>query len=356
MIFHRSYQVLNLIKIDTNSLKHNFHHFATTNPQADIAPVLKSNAYGHGLTQTAVFIDQHLKPPLIAVDSLYEAYELYKQHIRTPILILGYTLPQNYAIWKRLPFSFGVFDIETLTALNQHQPGAKIHIKLDTGMCRLGLQPSDIQAFIRVLKRCPHLKVEGIYSHLSQADTSRSFSIKQINLFKHLVSQFESAGYNFKYKHIAATEAAHWLKDPYFNLIRLGIGFYGYSSQNTRLLKPALSLTSHLAQVKTIPAGSIIGYGGTAKTTQPTTIGILPIGYADGLNRQLSNHDIFIGRISMNISTITLKHPAKTGDPVTLIDSKPRAARSLYQHAKICRTIPYTILTGLNPSIKRTFI
>jgi alanine racemase len=354
--FRKTYQTLNQITINTKALAHNYHHFASINPQAGIAPVLKSNAYGHGLTQTANFIDQHLKPPFIAVDSLYEAYELSKQHIRTPILILGYTFPQNYTIWKRLPFSFGVFDTETLIALNQHQPGAKIHVKLDTGMCRLGIQPTDIDSFIAVLKRCHRLKVEGIYSHLSKADTSKSFSLKQVNLFKHLTSQFEAAGFAFKYKHLAATEAAGWLNDPYFNLIRLGIGFYGYSSQTKESLKPALTLVSHLAQVKTVSAGSQIGYGGAAKTTKPTRIGILPIGYADGLNRQLSNHDIFIGRISMNISTVTLKNPAKSGDPITLIDPNPQSTRSLSNQAKICHTIPYTILTGLNPTIKRIFI
>lgn len=181
-MLHKTYQVLNEITVSRDALVSNYNYFAKLNPQAQIAPVLKANAYGHGLEGIAKLVDTHLSAPFICTDSLYEAYELYKLNIKTPILIMGYTDPANYAVWKKLPFSFEVFDKETLLSLNQNQPGAKVHIKLDTGMCRLGLQSQDIPDFIKTLKTCSNLVVEGIFSHFSQADNpgKATFTNRQI--------------------------------------------------------------------------------------------------------------------------------------------------------------------------------
>ena len=149
----KTYKVLNEITVNKTSLLSNYNYFASLNSQAKIAPVLKANAYGHGLKEVAGIIDRELNAPFICLDSLYEAYELYKLGIKTNILVMGYTNPENYAVWKKLPFSFGVFDQQTLMSLSTHQPGAKVHIKLDTGMCRLGLSKQDIPKFIKVLKK-----------------------------------------------------------------------------------------------------------------------------------------------------------------------------------------------------------
>jgi len=138
------YQTLNEITIDSSALINNYNYFQKLNPNCELCPVLKSNAYGHGLLPVARIVDTKLKAPYLMVDSLYEAYELSKQKIRTPIMIMGYTNPQNYAIWKKLPYTFTVYDLSSLEALNKYQPGAKIHIKLDTGMCRLGIQKNQI--------------------------------------------------------------------------------------------------------------------------------------------------------------------------------------------------------------------
>jgi len=367
----RQYQVLNEITLDSSAIRSNYNYFAKLNPQSQVALVLKANAYGHGLTEIAGFVDTQLDAPFICVDSLYEAYELYKQGIKTRILIMGYTNPQNYAVWKKLPFSFAVFDITTLRALNKYQPGVKIHIKLDTGMCRLGLQPQDIPDFIKVLKQCNNLLVEGVFSHLSQADNPSkiTFTNHQISRFKSMVHQFEAAGYKFSWKHIAATAGASFIRDPYFNLIRLGLGFYGYTPfgphtkegrVGKKMLKPALTLTTHISQIKEIAPRSEVGYGGTYTAKQRETIAILPLGYNEGISRELSNQEGFhlpsgiscpiIGRVSMDMTTIKLpRHTnVKVGDPVIL--------DPIYQIAHNASTITYTILTGLHPSIRRTII
>lgn len=372
------YQTLNEITIDSSALINNYNYFQKLNPNCELCPVLKSNAYGHGLLPVARIVDTKLKAPYLMVDSLYEAYELSKQKIRTPIMIMGYTNPQNYAIWKKLPYTFTVYDLSSLEALNKYQPGAKIHIKLDTGMCRLGIQKNQIALFISALKKCRNLKIEGIYSHLSQADNPQknTFTNNQIKLFKEMVSTFERAGFSFKYRHLAATSGASIIKDPYFNLIRLGLGFYGYSPfgphtkigrSQRKILKPALTFNSSLALIKQINSGNYVGYGGTYLAKQDENIGILTAGYNEGLPWKLSNRaslllhqteSPIIGNISMNMTTIKIPRTIKAnvGDKVTVISPNINNSCSLYKLASILDTIPYTILTGLHPSIRRTIL
>jgi alanine racemase len=375
-MLRKTYQVLNEITISRDALVGNYQYFAKLNPRAQIAPVLKANAYGHGLHGIAQLVDNDLSAPFICVDSLYEAYELYKLQIKTPILVMGYTDPSNYSIWKKLPFSFGVFDTVTLIALNKHQPGAKIHIKLDTGMCRLGLQDRDIEDFIKTLKTCENLVVEGIFSHFSQADNpgKSTFTNRQITQFKAMCEKFEQAGFQFKWKHIAASSGASFLRDPYFNLVRLGLGFYGYTPfgphtkegrVGRKKLKPALELTSHIAQIKEIGIGAEVGYGGTYKAKQKETIAILPLGYNEGLPRRLSNKGVvtlkkggacqIVGNISMDMTMIRLPRncKAKVGDLVTIISKSSKDPNTLSRHSQLLRDINYTLLTGLHPSIRR---
>ncbi len=372
------YQTLNEIEISSSALISNYNFFQKLNPHSQICPVLKSNAYGHGLIPIAKIVDQSLHPPYIMVDSLFEAYELLKANIKTPIMIMGYTDPQNYSIWKKLPFTFGVYDSSSLLSLNQHQPGAKIHIKLDTGMCRLGLQKKDLSKFINTLKKCPHLLVEGIYSHLSQASDplKNTFTNRQIKLFKEMCSAFEDAGFSFKYKHLAATSSASTLTDSTFNLVRLGLGFYGYSPFGTHskegrsqrsFLQPALTFSSRLALIKPITSGSQVGYNGTYIAKQDELIAILTAGYFEGIPYLLSNRATFllhhtkcplIGNVAMNMTTIKIPRTinAKVGDTVTIISPRPEDPCSLYKLAAILNVPIYTILTSLNPSIRRKIL
>lgn len=373
------YQTLNEIDIDSSYLINNYNYFQKINPNCHICPVLKSNAYGHGLLQVAQIIDKQLKnTPYIMVDSLYEAYELHKQNIKTPIMIMGYTDPQNYQIWKKLPFTFTVYDIASLQALDKYQTNAKIHIKLDTGMCRLGIQKKDVAEFITTLKKYPHLKIEGIYSHLSQANDPKkiTFTNHQIKLFKEMVSLFEKAGFHFKYKHISATAGASIIQDPYFNLIRLGLGFYGYSPFGTHtkeartqklFLKPALNFTSRLALIKQIGSGSQVSYGDNYTAKQDELIGIITAGYYEGIPYGLSNRASFllqntkcsiIGNINMNMTIIKIPRTinAKIGDKITIISSNIEDSCSAY---KLCSTlnIPiYVLICSLHSSIRRKII
>lgn len=370
-MINTQYQVLNEITVRSSALLYNYTYFATQNPQARIAPVLKSNAYGHGLSLVAGYLDWAIAAPFFCVDSLYEAYELHKSGIKSDIFIMGYTHPANYQVWKSLPFIFAASDTETLITLNEHQPGARVHLKLDTGMHRLGFTPDELAELIVTLRNCPNLVIEGVFSHLSQADepSKITYTKAQIALFKQMTSSLEAAGYHFTWRHIAATAGAQTIRDPYFNLIRLGLGLYGYSpfgghTNEGRLerlvLKPALSLTTRIAKIKELVKGDKVGYGGTYVAKQKETIAILPLGYNEGVPRELSNRGSFyvssgaacpiVGRVCMNMTTIKLPRGSrvKAGDLVTF-DDIDHVAKSL-------GTISHAILTGLHPSIRRTLV
>lgn len=372
------YKTLNQISISKSALIHNYEYFSKQNLHARVAPVLKSNAYGHGLDLLSSFIDREIKPSFVCVDSLYEAYELYKSGFRGDILIMGYTHPDNYSVWKKLPFIFSVYDTNTLKALSKYQPGARIHIKIETGMNRLGVTKGNLPSFIKALRSYPNLKIEGVFSHLSSADIPKKQTItkSQIESFKTMTTSLELEGFRFIWKHIQATAGATVVHDKYFNLIRLGLGFYGYSpfSAHTKLgikqrkyLKPALTLESTIADIKNIDKGDRVGYSGTYIAKQSERIAILPIGYNEGIPWGLSNKGAFIsndtlcpvaGRISMNMTTIKLTRNAKSkvGDRVIIIDSDPTSTASLYSQAAKANEIPYTLLTRLHTSIRRILV
>ncbi|MFH1561301.1 MAG: alanine racemase [Patescibacteria group bacterium] len=365
MFKKRQYKTLNLIEVNGKSLISNYRFFQKLHPESKIAPVLKSNAYGHGLKLVGQFVDQNIKPPFICVDSLYEAYELKKlAKVKTKILLMGYTFPENFKVRKKLDFVVPVFDQETLKVLNRHQPGIEVHLKIDTGMNRLGIRPGQARTFAKLAKKYHKIKINGIYTHLATAGDPKQKSLvqKQVKTFKEVIRIFEQEGFNFAWKHISATDGAGQIFDPEFNLIRLGIGFYGVHPNKS--LRPALKLSSHLVQVKTINPGEIVSYGATFKAKKKTKIGILPLGYYDGLDRRLSNRGMvktgnrlcpIIGRVCMNLTVIDLSPcpRAKVGQKVTVFDDKTQSPNSIANSARLIDTIPYVLLTGLSETTKR---
>ncbi len=376
--FGREYKNLNKIEISKPALRNNFNYFQSKHPHTKICPVLKSNAYGHGLKILAEFIDQEIQPRFLVVDSLYEAYELEEENINTPILIIGYTRPDNFKLKKNLNFTFPVYDEQTIAVLAKYHPEAKVHLKIDSGMNRLGIQPNQVDDFIKLLKKYPRLNVTGIYTHLSQADDpqTKKFTNNQVKTFKSVINQFENQGFNFKWKHISATSGSEVVDDPEFNLIRTGLGFYGISpfpketKENEQLeknLKPALKFITHLAQIKKINKGAEISYGGTYTAKKDMKIGILPAGYYDGVDRRLSNKGVvtingkdcpILGRVCMNLTIVDLskvKNP-QIEQVVTIYDNQTNSKNSTKNSADLANTIPYTLLVDLAPSTRRVLV
>lgn len=370
----RPYKHLNSVVVFQNALKHNHFELQKKHPRAALCPVVKSNAYGHGLIPTARIFDK-MGLPFLVVDSLYEAYELYKVGIKTPILITGYTAPQNFTL-KPIPFHIAVFDINLARTLNEYQKGCNVHIFVDTGMSREGVTLADLPTFLEEIKRLKNLKVVGLCSHLADADNplNTTHVESQIHEYKKALALLKEYGFDPKWKHVSASGGAFKITDDTFTMLRVGLAHYGISPldatdpyKNALSLMPALEFHSTLAQIKKISKGSVVGYGCTYTAPVDMTVGLLPAGYYDGVDRRLSNKGFvkirehmcpIIGRVSMNMTSIDitgLKNPT-VGEKVVIYSSYPKDRNSLVNAAITAETIPYDLLVHLAESVKRIVI
>lgn len=364
----RLYHPLNRIELSKDNLINNYQYLSTLKPHIQIAPVLKSNAYGHGLIEIASILDK-LNPPFFCADSLFEAYELKNANIKSPILITGYIDPRNLRI-KHLPFSYAVFDLEFAKTLNTYQPGTKIHLFVDTGMGREGITLEELPEFIRLIKEMSGIKVEGLMSHFASADeTDFPQTNLQIANFDKALEIVKNAGINPKWVHISAS--AGFLATPNLNcnLARVGKALYGLNpfTPEDHNLKPVLRLLTKIAEIKRLKKGSQIGYNHTHELHQDSLIAILPLGYFDGVDRRLSNQGVIrienticpiIGRVSMNITTVDISAVADpfVGQEVEVISPTSTQPNSIVNIAKACHTIPHEIMVHLTSTTRRDIV
>jgi len=371
-LFRRSqYQTLNTIQVSQKAIEQNHQALQVFHPEARVCPVLKSNAYGHGLKTVAKVFDS-LNCPYLTVDSLFEAYELQKAGVKTKILILGYTHPDNFKA-KKLPFEYVVYDLELAKTINQHQPGCNIHVFVDTGMCREGVTLSELPTFLKELQQLKQLRITGICSHLANADNpqDQAFTTQQIKNFQQALKLIRELGIEPQWRHVSASGGAFKVKDPTFNMIRAGLAHYGINpletkdpeSKNLQLL-PVLRFTSTIVQIKDVQKGDRVGYNGTFTATRPMKIGLLPAGYYEGVDRRLSNQGVIkvgetfckiLGRVSMNMTLIDLSDvpTAKVGDEVTIYSEVNDDLNSVSKAAKDAKTISYELLVHLAESVRR---
>lgn len=374
-IFKKRYLTLNSIEISKENFLKNYKYLSSLNRKIKIAPVIKSNAYGHGILEVAKILDP-LNVPFFCVYSLCEAYELFKLKIKTPILIMGYTNPENFKI-KKLPFTFALFDIETAKVLNKYQKGCSVHIFVETGMNREGIPLNMLSHFLEEIKKLSNIKIEGLMSHLASGDDKKDPLNKiQIKNFKKALEICNKNRIHPKWIHLSNSDGllnlpdvSTWHTPGVGNLARVGLALYGIS-QSASLqtnLKPILALKSKIIQIKKLKRGDRVGYGGTFIAKKPTVLGVLPLGYYDGVDRRLSNLGWakvdgqlckVLGKVSMNITTINL---TKVSDPYigqdAFVYSNNRSdLNSIENTAKICKTIPYDILIHLTASTKRVII
>lgn len=359
--FRRSYQPLNVIEVSKKNLVHNYKYLSSINKKVKIAPVLKSNAYGHGLILVAEILEK-LNPPLFCVDSLYEGYELINSGIKTPILIMGYVDPMSLNT-KKLPFSFSVYSLEQVEALNKYQPQAPVHVFVDTGMHREGILINDLSEFIKYIQENTSLEIEGLMSHFGESEhPDNPLTRGQINKFKQAMKVIQP-----RWTHIANSGGV-LSNYGLGNLGRCGKAVFGLSpiAHNSNL-KPVLTLKTHISQVKDLKKGESVGYGFAFTAKKDMRTATLPIGYNDGVDRRLSNKGIvtignieckIVGRISMNIMTIDITNVtnSKAGLEVVVFSNNPRAKNSIEKSAEICNTIPYDLFVGLDSSTKRIVV
>ncbi len=365
--FGRKYFPLNEIEISKDALLHNYSYLVSLSG-VPVAPVLKSNAYGHGIEIIGKILDE-VSPPLICVDSIYEAYQLLNFKIKTPILVMGYVGGENLSV-KKLPFSFSVYTHEMLDNIKKFQPDASVHIFIDSGMHREGVPMDEVNDFLKKAKRL-NLNIEGIMSHFAKPDSHTNINTRnQIENFEKAIEMGESMGIDFKYIHLFASNGIRNIEKyrRVGNLTRSGKALYGIDlTKNSKKLKPVLSLNSTIIQIKKLKKGESLGYDFIFKAPKDMVTAILPIGYNDGVNRRLSNKGFvkiekkfcqIIGRVSMNITVIDVSNinDIKVGQKVNIYSNNPLDKNCVYNVAEMTGTIPYEILTHLNPSTKRITI
>jgi alanine racemase len=366
-------------EIDLDALAHNYRLLRGLAPQAKFLGLVKANAYGHGAVPVAKKLEA-LGADMLAVACLDEAIELRQAGIVIPILCLGQTPPELAPELLEYDITQTVGDLETGAALSAAAVAAgktlTIHVKVDTGMGRLGFvyyEDDDEAALERAGKEIeslcalPGLEPEGIFTHFANADGSEAYTKNQCARIYDVFGELWERGlHQFKIYHCAASAAVlnySWTK-VYMNMIRPGIALYGYvpdPSVKDPGLKPVMTVKSRIAAVRDLPAGAKISYGCTATLERDSQIAVLPMGYGDGYPRVLSNQmDMLIrgipcpivGRICMDMCMV---------DVTGLEDVQPGEAAVVYgpkltqRAAKLAGTIPYELLCQLTPRIPRLY-
>jgi alanine racemase len=365
----RKYRTLNNVTISKEALLHNFKLYEKILPGVDVCPVIKSNAYGHGLTNVASILDP-LKPKFLIVDSLYEAYELKKAKIKSPILILGYTFHENL-INRNFPFHFAISDLETASVFSGSK--TKLHIKVDTGMNRMGFSIEDLPQALEQFEEM-ELNIVGLMTHIADADnpSNNDYTEMQLEKFRNVIKVVKSAGFNLEFIH--AGQSAGSLKQnlPEITVMRLGLGLYGISPLESsdkkqsllQDLQPVMQVTSALVGVRKLKKGGKVSYNCKFEAPKDMLIGVVPFGYFEGLSRNLSNKAYLtvgdkkcaiLGNICMNYTIIDLSEidNPNIGDEVVIYSRDKNAPNSFANMARLAETIPYELLVSINENIKR---
>lgn len=343
------------VGISKKNLLHNLHTYQKLYPGLKIAPVLKSNAYGHDLGLVGRLLDGE-DIAFFMVDSLYEARRLRQVGIRSRIVVMGYARPQDMQKRPPVKTDFGITDLEQLrTAAKIVKKPLRIHIKLDTGMHRQGIQEKDLAEAVELIRSNKSLKLVGVASHFADADNAEeAFSRGQITNWNRMLKVLTSSFNSIEYRHIAATKGVRFGSDTDTNVARVGIGLYGFdtSPSGETHVAPVLELRSLIASVREISAGESVGYNATYTAKKDMRIATVPVGYFEGVDRRLSSngcmlvHGIacpIVGRVSMNMSSIDITEvpSAKQGDVVTVISRDPSALNSVSNMTKAVSTPEY---------------
>ncbi len=345
----------------------------------EVMAVIKANGYGHGAKAIANYLEKHL-PALdwFGVALAEEGILLRQAGVNTPILCLGGFWQEDQASecikYNLIPT---IYRFDMLTSLAKaaraNSCQAKFHLKIDSGMGRLGILPSELNLFLNTLKNYPELILDGAMTHLASADEQdkNTFTENQIATFQNCLAEIKASGFNPKYQHISNSAGTCSWPQAYGNLVRAGGLLYGLTdtlgSNVPITVTPALSLHTRIILLKKVPAGASLGYGNSFFTKRESLIATLPIGYDDGLMRAYSNKGQvlvrgqfapIVGRVSMDLTLIDVTDidQATLGDKVTIIGKSENNAISAEQMAAVMGTISYELTCGLSARVPRIYL
>ncbi len=374
------------VEIRKNAVRHNIETFRKIiGPKVRLMAVIKSNAYGHGISEFSRLADG-LGVDWFGVDTLSEGLKLRQNGIKKPILVLGYTRNSRLLDAAKNNISLTFYNSENLDYFKEYPKEfskyhLKVHLKIDTGMHRQGIYLEDLPAFLRHLKKFPMIVVEGIYTHFASAkDITYSFyTKKQLEKFQKAVKILERSGVKNAIKHAAATGGTLLYPESRLDMTRIGIGLYGlWPSKEAEIqhkqiigkkvfLKPVLAWKTIVAQTKKVKKGDFIGYDLAEKMEYDGKIAVLPIGYWHGYDRGFCGvGEVLIngirckvlGRVSMDMIVVDITRAGKVEveDEVVLLGKQKGEEISASELAQKIGTISYEIITRINPQTSRIIV
>ncbi len=363
-------------EISKNALEHNLAQIQKfVGGKCAIMAVVKANAYGHGaaeISKTAL----EAGAKMLGVSSFVEAKQLREAGIKAPIVILGFTPAENYLDMVKFDITVTIRSLDVARALStaarRKDKIAKVWIKVDTGMHRLGLNPAEVLFFVKKVQNLPNLALTGIFTHFAEADNSNlDFTKKQVDSFKKLLNELENEGIKIPIVSAANSAAAIKLPEAHFDLVRIGIAMYGLKPSLDfdygLALKSALEFKTEITQITEIDKGETVGYGREFTAKRPTLVATLAVGYGDGFRRGPKNWEEvlirgqrvpLIGRVSMDQASadITdLRADIRRGEEVVLIGKSGNEKISAEEVADKLGTISYEVVTAVSARVPRVY-
>lgn len=387
------------VEVDLERLRQNFRNLAALVRPSQAAVVLKSEAYGHGLVPVAQALEQEALWGVCVVTP-EEGVVLRRAGFRKPILVVGASFPEEMEEAIANDIILAVYDVEQARALSRvanivGKP-AKLHLKLDTGLSRLSATSETAREFYAEIRSLPGLEIEGAYSHLSDAEgLDQSYTLRQYRCFRSALTELEKDGFYPRLRHIGASAASLLLEKTRLDLVRFGISLYGFwPSEETRILyygaaqnlgerlseefsdrepcqletifSPVMSYRARVIQTKWLGRDTKVGYGCTFETQRRTKVAILPVGYAEGYDRRLSNSGQVLlngrrarvlGRVCMNLTVVDVTDidGVEQGAVATLLGQDGPARITAEEWASKIGTIQYEVVTRIPMSIPRVY-
>jgi len=359
--------------INAAAVRQNFATLrAAVGPGVAILAVVKADAYGHGAALVAPLLEA-AGADAFGVATVEEGVELRAAGIRKPIMVLTGIGRRDLGAVREHCLSIAIVHREMARELADARQGTPlpIHIKVDTGMGRIGVLPAELPALLDDIRQAGTFAVQGIFSHFANADSvERDYADYQLATFRQAIAVLEAAGLRPRWVHLANSAATLTRPDTHFSMVRPGIALYGISPlaaaapSLTSPLRPVMRLVTHVWQVKSVPAEFPVSYGQTFVTRRPSRIATLPIGYGDGYSRALSNRASVlirgqrapvVGRVCMDLTMVDVTEidGAQLGDEVVLWGTQNGAEIGVSEVAAWQGTIAYEVLTGVGKRVPR---
>lgn len=354
-----------IMEVDLNNFKYNVNQIKQyVGENVKLMPIIKANAYGTWINKKLEIINNF---EIVAVATVDEAVQIRNLGYENEIFILNQPYIDEIEEIVNYDITVGVCSVEFIRQLKKVNKKVKIHIEIETGMGRTGVKVENLKEFILLIKESENIEIEGIYTHFSSADSDEEFTKKQYSIFQEAVDIAKNILGNLKYIHCSASSAIINYPDKCFNLIRPGIILYGYKPFDNAFekleLKPIATLKSKITYLKEVEENTPISYAQTFITKRKTKVATIPIGYADGLRRILSNKGEviinnkkvpIIGNVCMDsfMADVTDIDNVEIGDDVYIWDNKNITLEDI---ARNCETINYEILSTISARVPRSF-